>query len=965
LYLKIKQRTDGQGNALSGTFTVTLTDLDTKKSMEIASFNNNLGSTVNSGPSSSGQDSYGSNLKYDSTQTTFAGPHYKLIFDSLNPELRFSKIMGMFGKPSEDSFHPGCNLRVTVSFKGEKEMQEESFLTNSLFESVKEEGAEKTAYIACGRHLQNLSLSWVYDGNATGNLNGVNKAIQTKEIDWIVSLNKVFKDGNNLPSFKPIVNKNLEEFHGGGNAISHINISGNVEDDLLKGLPEGSKLGIGLFSTFEGNKLDNVKLVDCTVKNLTGSKLHVGLLAGIINNITNKECTVSNCLAYAKVDSGNYNPVKEDLCSIDVPTGADSVGGLFGTVVNNAKPTTIQKCAASLTKIAGGTYVGGLAGHINCSGGVTVTKCYADTGAFNSEGTGWQSGMSGTNVGGLLGNIDGSGSLAMKYSYAVGYVFDNENAYGLVGSFSSSNNTINYCYAALMKENDFVDELAPAGLDTLAKNGGCINYNGIYSCFDGLLSIPENPSENPPVYPYVKGSANTTNPYGLFEPNATSENKENTEKYPFPKLKDMPHYGDWPQEGLGVLMAYFELYQDNKSGKYSIGFFNDELFKNGENENKNTKYDLKDNNDVYTVVMDGYAVMLPVEGEGKGAKYGTIEVEKGLLDNQGLQDNRLIVKYNGNDVSTDELKLRNAKNKFKGINVQNDLHELVNGNVIKINLDGKTTVSYYPLFLSSAMMMEGEKTEQDGDGKNGYANPNSYYQKLEVQIKKTDTEETDVNVIKVYFNPYVAKSEFVKVEKDRNTNKDKEPPKVPEKMITIMRTSRQITAYFYDAMQNTASGKINGTHTLHLERDISLDVPFTTDLTVNNGGTGTNKNTCECKNLIFPDNSNVILELNGKTLTGKVTAEGGEKDGARVVTCLGGKLYVYGFTAKDQNGDNYAPDVAKGTISGGGIRMDKGEGLLKNLNIEYILNSVDGDTSIDMGGKVTVEGCTITSIEKH
>jgi len=934
LYLEITQgREDVTAVPLNGTITVTLTDLDTKKSMKIASFKNESGFVISPGVDpdliiESGSNFYGSNLRYVNDHTgTYDAPYYKLTLDSLNAELRFSKIIDRFKNHNTglttDSFHPGCNLRVTVSFKedGGEKVQEESFLTNSLFASVKDKkdaaGSEyRTALIAYGRHLENLGLPWVYPDKAKADkidmddtLNGVKYAEQTKDIDWSESLKALVPANAADPSitpqvsFKPIINKNLKGFDGGGNIIRHMDIFEDANGLLAEEYERFENIGIGLFSRFEGEKLENVNLVDCTVKGLTKNDLHVGLLAGMIDD-TSAACEVSNCHAYAKVDSGN--PAAPDKCSIEA-ANAESVGGLIG-YVNNVKPTTIKQSSASLTQIVGtDANVGGLTGRINCGGKVEVSSCYADTGICNPGGT-WQSGMSGSNVGGLLGNIDGSGSFTMENSYAVGSV-SGSNTYGLVGS-GSGTRTISNCYAALMKGNDFVSGLVPTGI---TGTNNCFSYNGIYSGFDSLINNSV----------YVRASAKTTNPYGLYAPDETS--KENTSVYPFPRLKDMPHYGDWPQEGPGVVMAYYEVYKYKDTNKYSIGFYNDTLFKAG------TEYALKDDED-YTVVMDGYAVMLPVES----GKYGTFDVGSDLLKN-GVQGENLIVKYNNDDFSkntevhANNLRLRDASKKFVW-----DISNIENN---QIKIEDK---SYYPLFLSSTMMVH-DKWADD-----------SYYQKLEVQIRsKADAGSTEANadpnaaptdnVIAVYFNPYVAKSEFLKVEEGENA------PAAPP--VSIMRTSRQITAYSYQAMQSNAIGASSSKgHTLRLERDITLTSKsnINTDATINGG--------IKCVDLSIPNNQNayVILELNGKTLTGT--------NDKRAVTCKGGKLEVYG-TEKNPTETEETDSTDKGTIEGCGISMETGvTGLLKDVKIVYIKKPADNESSVSVNVSqgVTLEGCTIT-----
>ncbi len=943
LYLTILQGVGGSG-AIAGTITVTLTDLDMGVSREIASFKNETiredGSLVEKGASSD----Y-SNIHYYTSKTDAEGnsipAHFKLILDSLKPELRFSKL---FSEGEDGSFHPGCNLKVTVSFQEEgKQVEEESFLTNSLFASVEErelaDGTfDRTAYISCGRHLKNLGLFGVYpDGptNMSDKLNGVTKAVQTADIDWGQSLEKVYVADPDDPSaspvsrsFKPIVNEALKEFDGGDNTIS-VNINGAVET----GSP-----GIGLFSEFKGNSLKNINLVNCTVEDLTvggSDPLYVGLLAGRIAN-TSGECKITGCHAYATKDERG---ILSD-CSIKTPGNTNSAGGLFGSVQSTGGNVTIERCSASLMEIAGNAkYVGGLAGSIDSNNStlVTISQCYANTGVRSSIENKWEKGMSGTNVGGLLGSITGSGSFALENSYAVGGILTATNAYGLVGAADSVTPTIQTCYAALLKGNDIVDKLVPTGI-TL---NNCINYCGSYSGFDSLLdiSLPGNSEKL-----FVKGDEAeqvATSPYGK------------SGSYPFPRLKDMIHYGDWPEKMEAVQMAYFEVYRGD-AGNYSIGFYSKE-------SNKEIFNTLRDDG---IVVMDGYAVMFPVKDMPE-----------------------LTVQYNGGEVATypsnlsNSLKLMNAKEKFLGlsfgdIGIDSDMG-------IGIPITEDKTKAYYPLFLSSAMMVEKE---------NGLANKDLYYQKLEVgRIKREGETELTEPFVSVYFNPYVAKSDFVEVTPGAAFT----PPAVPA--VSILRTSRQITAYTtFEAMQKTAIGDSTvtdsatgtfQTHRLRLERNIALTEDITTDSTI------TDVSIKKCKDLSIPAGikleggsatANVILELNGKTLLG--TGEGS------VVSSLGGRLTVYGYTA--ENLDGTGSTTTEGKITGGdktphgggiyvkggtfnmtggiisgnkadagsGIYMENGTtGKLTSVRIEdnTVMGDAEDKNSIYMTGDITLDGCKI------
>lgn len=926
LYLTIMQGVS-DGTPISGTITVTLTDTDTGAVKKIASFDNKEYIAGISGIDY---------ISFNSNKTDMAGnilspgtPNFKLTLDSFNSELRFSKLWW-----EGSDFHPGCNLKVTVSFQEEgKQVREESFLTNSLFASVEEyedllhpmPDGSRTAYISCARHLENLGVLWVYPDypnvadtvaaallpteDQSGELNGVVNAVQTKDIDWHESQKTVGIDIAVHPvSFKPILNGNLKMFDGGGNKISHVDIFGDVETEILEEYtPPADGFGIGLFSRFEGDSLTKVNLENCTIQNLTRTEggthepLHVGLLTGTVDG----GVSIEKCHAYATVVTGDDIEKVASFCSIKTPDGTESVGGLFGLIKGTG---TVKNCSASLTSIDGkAKYAGGLAGTVDCNAAVTISECYADTGVWSS--TGWKSGISTENAetGGLLGNVKGSNPFTLKNSYAVGSMNGSPASsatFGLVGAVAGGANIqhIQNCYAAF----ETMPELLPAGITV---DSTCINYSGGYSDFATLI---DNGS-------FVAGTSGKTHAYGLLLAAAPGSELS----YPFPKLSNIPHYGDWPDEmSAEALMAYYEVYKNKgETDKYSIGFYS-----YNKAENKEEFNTLKDDGELY---MDGYAVMFPI----KNGRYNGVEPAKLLeIDTTTGKPTNIVVKYNGHDVSGDShLQLRYANGKF------NLTDNIVNGLVPSTGIESNSKTYYYPLFLSSAMMAE---------EKNDLAKKDSYYQKLEVEVRSKPA-------VNVYFNPYVAKSDFVTAGT---------APAAPA--VSILRSPRQVTAYTTsDAMQKTAVGNRTlaegndlRTHTLRLERDIKLTDNITSDKSI----APANKITCQDLKIPRKDASgaskaNVILELNGKTLIG--TGNGS------VVSAYGGQLTVYGYTAAKPDGEGFS---AAGTITGG--KADKGGGVYIESDVEALLKKVKitgnsakdkSSVNITVTSSVTLDGCTI------
>jgi len=808
LYLEITQGC-GAGGPLKGMITVTLTDLDTGKSKQMVSFDND-GSDI------------GGRLSFDGTKFT-------LILDSLREGLRFAKLRDELGAGvgSDDAFHPGCELKVTVTYQEEGKLpQSQELRTNSLYDSVSGSVGDRTAYIAYGRHLENLGLYFVYphygmiDMNDT--LTGVKRAVQIRNIDWKVSLSEV---GGGPASFTPIVKKTLESYDGQGNTISHANIANTG------GITEG----LGLFGKFEGNTLENVNLVNCNLEGSGSDSMPAGLLAGRVEPVAGT-CVISNCRAYAEKEKEGENevPIKIGNCFIDAPE-AVTAGGLLGYVQN----ANLYQCSASLTKLAGDACVGGLAGQTG--GEVTIENCYADTGLWLSTDTisKWvdESGLHGTTAGGLLGYADST--LELKNSYAAGLIRTDGsvNAYGLVGDGSA--NSMKYCYAAVVK-GDSAAQLVPDSLTGKAEAGGCANFIGGGQDITSFMTAAGSA--------FVTATAGTTHAYGMPDtPDPGNPNVKNPPVYPFPRLANMPHYGDWPEAAAGGLkLAYYEVYEND--GKYSIGFYSNQY------EEKQVKPILNtlQNDEEFTVVMDGYAVMLPA----------------------ACASADLTVNYNGGLVTEADLKLMGAGGKFADEQFTGKEIKAFDVGGVTEGIDGNGDITldntaYHPLFLSSAMMTEKGNVMAEKD---------AYYQRLEVRA--------GTFAVNVYFNPYAAKSEFAFVDAGGRLPGETEPL-APEKSLlglTILRTSRQLTEYSTSkAMKATATGSGTESHTLRLERNIDCTEPITTDGTLSS---------MACQDLHIPGTApNVVLELNSKTLTGM-----GKNSSA--VSSEGGTLEIYGYTKK-------------------------------------------------------------------
>jgi hypothetical protein len=165
-------------------------------------------------------------------------------------------------------------------------------------------------------------------------------------------------------------------FDGNGRAISNFSYSSTEQESY-----------IGIFGYTERAIIKNLYLIDPNINIESGE--HVGSLVGFFLYGTITACYVQG---------GNI-------------LGASEVGGLVG---NNHG--TISECA-SLTKVQGGSRIGGLVGY---NGYGTIGNCYS----FSN--------VTGINtVGGLVGLCDSQASILNSYS--VGSIQGTENVGGLLG----------------------------------------------------------------------------------------------------------------------------------------------------------------------------------------------------------------------------------------------------------------------------------------------------------------------------------------------------------------------------------------------------------------------------------------------------------------------------------------------------------------------------------------------------
>lgn len=471
-----------------------------------------------------------------------------LVLDNLSEgeKLRFGQ------QERFDKLIPGENLTVTIRVKDEKNNQiqgtSKTVTTNSLFAEVRDRtggigGTSRTAVIKYGRHLQNLDLESSGLKKEADSKKVITAAVQERDIQFKSDESDSWGVLYPTRNFVPLVNSQIKSYHSEIGSYYPViyDLTVNVSGDA------------GLFKTFAG-ELKNIRLAGAQITGKqtvsTGPKRdgNVGGLVGILRD----ETTIDGCQVYLK-----------NVKDINVP-GDD----IF------TKHTRID-----------GAVSGGLVGDTDFSA-LTIKNSLAAT-VIQGK----------TAAGGLIGN--GEGTLTVKGSYADCYISSNGKTGGLIGSRlgATSDLTIQNCYTA-----GFLEGQTTAGLVVCDLSGKTNKLENVYSACAPLTggSLTYGTAANtsgggsgtiPTVY-YLGNSAaptigtqkdydvlNAPNADTLFDSKAFTRQNSDTYAYnlmsglgltlySYPKLKNLPHYGDWKAEFENGALVYYERYNDD-----SYGFF--------------------------------------------------------------------------------------------------------------------------------------------------------------------------------------------------------------------------------------------------------------------------------------------------------------------------------------------------------------------------------------------------------
>ena len=215
--------------------------------------------------------------------------------------------------------------------------------------------------------------------------------------------------------------------------------------------------------------------------------------------------------------------------------------------------------SASATTVAAVNAAGGLAGLVR--GTLNVNTAYTDC-YLNSRRTG-----------GLVGAAP-VGRIYATGFYTAGYQVATAQAAGILpgalkeGSFHYGYTAVSYTVPAggsiyTTAGNGSVKKVYTTTKNALGESRPAVLYDipGTGSVTSKELSSAEFANSLSNAFRFQVGG--DTTPYNLLDQGLTT--------YPYPMLKNIPHYGDWEENAEGWNFVYFEEYADGTYGVYGSG----------------------------------------------------------------------------------------------------------------------------------------------------------------------------------------------------------------------------------------------------------------------------------------------------------------------------------------------------------------------------------------------------------
>ena len=482
-----------------------------------------------------------------------------LVLDNLSEGKRFGQQDRFKDAKTGNHLIPGENLTVTIRVKDTSNNQIQGtskiVTTNSLFAEVRDNasglgGTGRTAVIKYGRHLQNLELDNSGLKKEADKNKIITAAVQERDIqfksDESDSWGVLYSTRNFVPLVNPKINSYRSEIGSYYPVIYDLTV--NVSGDA------------GLFKTFAG-ELKNIRLAGAqitgkqTVNNKFDRDGNVGGLVGKLTGTT----TIDGCQVYLSRAKGQLNGKTEKDIWID---GAVS-GGLIGDAEFSA--LTIQNSLAA-TVIQGKTAAGGLVGIGH--GGISLDHSYADCYLYSDPDTtksdaGYASGLIGW-------RFVATATLKITDCYAAGFLVGKTTA-GLVACDLTGNELENVYSACATLTGESLTYGTAA--NTSGEESGTLP-TVYYLGESAKPTIGEKKSYqdlNAADAEKLFASASSNNAFTRKNSDTYAYNLMKglgLTLYSYPKLKDLPHYGDWKAEFENGALVYYELYENG-----SYGFF--------------------------------------------------------------------------------------------------------------------------------------------------------------------------------------------------------------------------------------------------------------------------------------------------------------------------------------------------------------------------------------------------------
>ncbi|MDY3771741.1 MAG: prepilin-type N-terminal cleavage/methylation domain-containing protein, partial [Candidatus Faecousia sp.] len=547
--------------------------------------------------------------KVTPTISSAASYKHEWILDSLDPN------EGSFYQNTEGKIPAGANicikLKVEEDTEGSLIAPKSITVTDNGIFAYKQDGKKNTAYIAYGRHLQNLhpGISMLGEKVKGGPGVEITSAIQVGDISFME--NEADPDcfynlytAKNI-GFVPIVNNTLVSYAG-----EKITEGGKKIVPAIQGLTIDSKASyVGLFGSYRGT----IKDLMMTGTRITGRN---GAFAGTLIGIASGDTTIDNVQVFLSqrlgdlVGAGLAPTQERDPEAVKPWVEGRIVGGLVGAYTTG-KGLNIVNSSAS-TVLSGSKYAGGLVGAV--SGPTYIDGSYADC-YLKAEKTG-----------GLIGTTGPGVALTMYNFYAVGYQAATRAAAGLT---TYGDEQANYYpvqmyngYAACqirrkqedtkvyntVKNSSYVSARCVVYLsqdlyDKTVEGTRSVSYQELAS--DAIFQPTDSSGNNQPHLVYGKFTRQTTdidnssNPYNLMNQGLIN--------YSYPRLHNMRHYGDWNAEFENGALVYFE-YNGETAASRKYNFEGGNIYVNNIRRD-DTQLNYKDralvNGDGYALAFSG------------------------------------------------------------------------------------------------------------------------------------------------------------------------------------------------------------------------------------------------------------------------------------------------------------------------------------------------------------------------